>query len=289
MDLNHLRYAGRVVTMPEGHGIWVLRGGPAPSGDAVADVFLHGLGGSSLPYRACAEAAEAAGAPTLCIDLRGHGFSEKPDGDAGIDDYTADVLRVLKAEGVTRANLVGHCLGGIVAMRVAEIAPEMVAALVLIGTSSAAVASPHVDLRVPVQARIHQALASPHANDDDAGRLTTIDDPKRPQLEFAKPRRVELRDELAAVREHRELVHSLNNGRDQALPDVRRVLGCVPRQDLQQVVRCRLGELDGEPRGHQARPKRRFTSAIGTTRPASMSASPATTARMNSRSSCAAS
>jgi len=135
VDLNHLRDAGRFVTMPEGHGIWVLRGGPAPTGDAVTGVSLHGLGGSSLPYRACAEAAEAAGAPTLCIDLRSHGFSEKPDGDAGIDDYTADVLRVLEAEGVMRANLVGHCLGGIVAMRAAEIAPEMVAALVLIGTS----------------------------------------------------------------------------------------------------------------------------------------------------------
>jgi len=135
VDLNHLRDAGRVVTMLEGHGIWVLRGGPAPSGDAVTDVFLHGLGGSSLPYRACAEAVETAGAPTLCIDLRGHGFSGKPDGDASIDDYTADVLRILEAEGVARANLIGHCLGGIVAMRIAEIAPEMVGALVLVGTS----------------------------------------------------------------------------------------------------------------------------------------------------------
>jgi pimeloyl-ACP methyl ester carboxylesterase len=127
---------GYLMTMPEGHRIWVRRGGPAPSEAGVTDVFLHGLGGCSLPLRACVEAVEAAGAPTLLIDLRGHGFSERPEtGTLSIADYTDDVLRVLEAEGVSRANIVGHCLGATVAIRIAELRPDLAQALVLVSTS----------------------------------------------------------------------------------------------------------------------------------------------------------
>jgi pimeloyl-ACP methyl ester carboxylesterase len=127
---------GYLMTMPEGHRIWVRRGGPAPSEAGVTDVFLHGLGGCSLPLRACVEAVEATGAPTLLIDLRGHGNSERPGGCAhSIAEYTDDVLGVLAAEKVTRANIVGHCLGASVAIRIAELRPELVASLVLVSTS----------------------------------------------------------------------------------------------------------------------------------------------------------
>ena len=135
MNLHELRASGRYVTMPDGHRIWTLRGGPTGATVEEVDVLLHGLGGSSLPLHRCARAVEAAGAPTLLIDLRGHGFSERPDTRPSIDDYVDDVMRVLDSEGVGSANFVGHCLGGIIAMRIAELRPEMVRALVLVATS----------------------------------------------------------------------------------------------------------------------------------------------------------
>ena len=55
---------------------------------------------------------------------------------------------------------------------------------------------------VSTQGRVHQTLAPPNAHDDDAGRLSTIDDPKWRLRELAEPRRVELRHDPAAVGEH---------------------------------------------------------------------------------------
>jgi len=130
------QHDGRFVTLPAGHRIWVRRGGPTPPVEGITDVFLHGLGGSSLPFRACTEVVEAIGASTLLIDLRGHGLSEVPEGGGlSIDDMTDDVLRVLEAEDVAHANLIGHCLGGIIAMRAAQLRPELAASVVLVASS----------------------------------------------------------------------------------------------------------------------------------------------------------
>jgi pimeloyl-ACP methyl ester carboxylesterase len=69
-------------------------------------------------------------------DQRAHGESTAPPGPCRREDLAADAVAVLDALGVGRAVLVGHSLGGIVAMTTALEYPERVAGLVLIGTAS---------------------------------------------------------------------------------------------------------------------------------------------------------
>jgi pimeloyl-ACP methyl ester carboxylesterase len=67
---------------------------------------------------------------TVALDLRGHGRSAAPsDRRYAPGDYAADVLRVMDACGIGRAIVVGHSLGGGVAIAVAGSAPERVAGL----------------------------------------------------------------------------------------------------------------------------------------------------------------
>ncbi len=70
------------------------------------------------------------------IDQRGHGESEAPPGPYRREDLAADVALVIEALGAPRAVLVGHSMGGIVAMTAALSHPERIAGLVLIGTAS---------------------------------------------------------------------------------------------------------------------------------------------------------
>jgi non-heme chloroperoxidase len=67
------------------------------------------------------------------LDQRGHGDSERPDCCYAVEDFAADLVAFLDAVGVGRATLVGHSGSCLVARRVAEVHPERVARLVLLG------------------------------------------------------------------------------------------------------------------------------------------------------------
>jgi pimeloyl-ACP methyl ester carboxylesterase len=96
---------------------------------------LHGLVDNLDIWRRIAPALEARGRVT-CIDQRGHGSSGSPPGPYSRAQLARDVAGVLDAEHVERTILVGHSMGGIVAMETALTLPERVAGLVLIGTTS---------------------------------------------------------------------------------------------------------------------------------------------------------
>ncbi len=70
------------------------------------------------------------------FDQRGHGESGAPEGPYTREDLAADVVAVLDHFAIERAILVGHSMGGIVAMTTALASPERVAGLVLLGTAS---------------------------------------------------------------------------------------------------------------------------------------------------------
>ncbi len=71
-------------------------------------------------------------------DQRGHGHAGAPPGPYSRDDLAADAIAVLDHFDVDRAILVGHSMGGIVAMAAALNYADRVAGLILIGTTAQA-------------------------------------------------------------------------------------------------------------------------------------------------------
>jgi pimeloyl-ACP methyl ester carboxylesterase len=96
---------------------------------------LHGLVDTLEVWKRLAPALEVRGRVTR-IDQRGHGASGAPLGPYSRAQLAADVVGVLDAEGIDQTILVGHSMGGIVAMETALAFPERIAGLVLIGTTS---------------------------------------------------------------------------------------------------------------------------------------------------------
>jgi pimeloyl-ACP methyl ester carboxylesterase len=71
----------------------------------------------------------------VCIDSLGHGLSDKPF-DAGLygqEERAGDVVAVLDAIGCERAHVVGHSMGGWIAVGLAKFRPERLASLVVGG------------------------------------------------------------------------------------------------------------------------------------------------------------
>lgn len=97
-------------------------------------VCLHGWGASAYGYRHILGPLAARGAAAHAPDLRGHGWSDKPLDRAS---YTPDALahwtlRLLDALALDRVVLVGHSLGSAIALHSARLAPDRIAALVLL-------------------------------------------------------------------------------------------------------------------------------------------------------------
>jgi pimeloyl-ACP methyl ester carboxylesterase len=76
----------------------------------------------------------ASDATVLAVDLPGHGASSPGGGDYSLGSLAAGLRDVLTALGHDRATLVGHSLGGGVAMQFAYQFPEMTERLVLVSS-----------------------------------------------------------------------------------------------------------------------------------------------------------
>ena len=89
-------------------------------GDGVPIAFIHGFGGDLNNWQFNQEAL-AAGRPTYALDLPGHGGSTKDLGAGPVDAKAlADaVLDFMEAKGMAKAHLVGHSLGGAIALHLA--------------------------------------------------------------------------------------------------------------------------------------------------------------------------
>ena len=118
------------VATPEGDRIrWVELPGEDP-----ARVYVHGLGATSPAYfAATAVHPLLAGRRSLLIDLLGHGHSDRPDTFSYTLEAHADALaRVLAEARVEAAEVIGHSMGGAVAIVLAARNPHLVSRLVLV-------------------------------------------------------------------------------------------------------------------------------------------------------------
>ncbi len=128
--------------MVTGSGL-TLRATRAGTGPTV--VLLHGFGESLLSWRGTFDRL-AADADVIALDLPGFGLSDKPVTGYGNERMAAAVLGALDALGVQHAVIVGHSMGGAVAVTLALAAPQRVSGLVLV---SPAVSGASWGLRPP--------------------------------------------------------------------------------------------------------------------------------------------
>jgi pimeloyl-ACP methyl ester carboxylesterase len=96
-------------------------------------VLVHGAGGSHLDWPAPLRRLK--GANVYALDLPGHGRSEDP-GRSSITAYRDFLLAFLDALGLERATVVGHSMGGGIALAFALHYPDRLAGLVLVGSGA---------------------------------------------------------------------------------------------------------------------------------------------------------
>ena len=111
-----------------GHRVSYRRAGWGP-----VIVLIHGITGSSLTWEDVIEPL-AERYTVVAPDLLGHGESAKPRGDYSLGAYASGVRDLLQAIGHDRATVVGHSLGGGVAMQFAYQFPERCERLVLVSS-----------------------------------------------------------------------------------------------------------------------------------------------------------
>ncbi len=96
-------------------------------------VLIHGAGSNHLCWPA--ELRQTPGFQVLAIDLPGHGKSDGA-GQQTIQGYAASLAGFLEALGIYQAVLVGHSMGGAVALQAALNEPNRAAALGLIASGA---------------------------------------------------------------------------------------------------------------------------------------------------------
>jgi pimeloyl-ACP methyl ester carboxylesterase len=119
-----------------GHRMAWLEAGPDRGEDPEVVVLLHGVAGSSSTWEPVIERLERAGGRRLLLapDLLGHGESAGPSGDFSMGAFANGLRDLLAALGHRRVTVVGHSLGGGVAMQFAYQFPELCSRLVLVSS-----------------------------------------------------------------------------------------------------------------------------------------------------------
>lgn len=106
------------------------------SGEGAPLFLLHGVGGCSDAWVSLRKALQA-NRRLIAWNAPGYGESTLLPGDEPtVDDYAHAALRLLDAMRIARTDIVGHSMGGLIAARLASIAPDRVGRLVLADCSS---------------------------------------------------------------------------------------------------------------------------------------------------------
>ncbi|MET9378026.1 alpha/beta hydrolase [Streptomyces sp. NPDC002992] len=116
------------LTDVQAHIRWIELPGEGPE-----RVFVHGLGCTSASdFAHIATHPALRGRSALLVDLLGYGLSDRPrDFRYDMTAQAAAVARILEHRGSRGVELIGHSMGGAVAVRLAAARPDLVARLVV--------------------------------------------------------------------------------------------------------------------------------------------------------------
>ena len=125
-----MTFADRVAAVEEvvihGHRVSFRR-----SGTGSAIVLIHGITGSSRTWEDVIPPL-AEHHTVIAPDLLGHGDSAKPRGDYSLGAYASGIRDLTLARGHERATILGHSLGGGIALQFAHQFPERLERLILV-------------------------------------------------------------------------------------------------------------------------------------------------------------
>lgn len=112
------------------------RGRSRSGADRDAIVLLHGIASSSRTWQPLLDelAARRCDREVIALDLLGHGESSAPTADYSLGLFATAVRDLLALHGHRRVTLVGHSLGGAVAMQFAYTFPQLCGRLVLVSS-----------------------------------------------------------------------------------------------------------------------------------------------------------
>ncbi|EUA33023.1 alpha/beta hydrolase fold family protein [Mycobacterium avium subsp. avium 2285 (R)] len=102
------------------------------AGSGPAILLIHGIGDNSTTWNTV-QAKLAQRFTVIAPDLLGHGQSDKPRADYSVAAYANGMRDLLAVLDIERVTIVGHSLGGGVAMQFAYQFPHLVERLILVG------------------------------------------------------------------------------------------------------------------------------------------------------------
>lgn len=94
-------------------------------------VLLHGWAGDHTTLMPQFEHFSLAHRP-IVVDLRGHGQSDRPEQNYTLAGFADDIAWLCSHLGVTKPVIVGHSMGGTIALELAARYPDLPAAIVLL-------------------------------------------------------------------------------------------------------------------------------------------------------------
>ncbi|HEY5611234.1 MAG TPA: alpha/beta fold hydrolase [Thermoanaerobaculia bacterium] len=100
-------------------------------GDGTPILWIHGY---PLSSRLFERQLAIPRARHIVPDLPGFGASDPPTGDATLDDYARDLVRLLDELSIDRAVVAGVSMGGYIVFAILRLAPERVRGVILIDT-----------------------------------------------------------------------------------------------------------------------------------------------------------
>jgi pimeloyl-ACP methyl ester carboxylesterase len=125
----------------DGRKVYAATGGRPFDPAKPAVLLLHGAGMDHTVWQLPARWLAWHGHSVLAVDLPGHGRSEGP-ALAGIPEMAQWLGRLMEAAGIERAAIVGHSMGGAIALEAAAALPERVTRIALLGTAAAIPVNP---------------------------------------------------------------------------------------------------------------------------------------------------
>jgi 4,5:9,10-diseco-3-hydroxy-5,9,17-trioxoandrosta-1(10),2-diene-4-oate hydrolase len=144
-------------------------------GEAAA-VFIHGIGGSIEPWLSSFTSL-ASRQPVYAMDLMGHGLTDKPmDISYNVREFATFIKNFMAALTIKHAHIVGHSMGGAIALRFTLMFPEMVDKLVLVSSAGLGKAVSPV-LRICAIPFLGESLTRPSLSGTETSLKTLVYDP----------------------------------------------------------------------------------------------------------------